>query len=177
MLLAALDQTIVGTAMPRIISELQGFEHYAWVTTAYLLTSTAVVPIVGKLSDLYGRKQLYLGGMLLFVLASAACAAANSMFLLILGRTIQGIGGAAILALTFTLIADLYPPEERFCPSCRMPQYGHVIGQRAGVPSDLQYPWHRGHSCPMRPSLSEAMKTLKQSGNGGGLSGCPIPAR
>ena len=71
LLLAALDQTIVGTAMPRIIAELQGFDHYAWVTTAYLLTSTAVVPIVGKLSDLYGRKLFLVGGTIFFVLASA----------------------------------------------------------------------------------------------------------
>src|SRR6187401_880892 len=70
LLLAALDQTIVGTAMPRVIAELQGFDHYAWVTTAYLLTSTAVVPIVGKLSDLYGRKGFLLGGIVAFLFAS-----------------------------------------------------------------------------------------------------------
>src|SRR6476620_11972007 len=73
LLLSALDQTIVGTAMPRIIAELQGFDHYAWVTTAYLLTSTAVVPIVGKLSDIYGRKLFLVGGSILFVAASALC--------------------------------------------------------------------------------------------------------
>src|SRR3954447_24173758 len=78
MLLAALDQTIVGTAMPRIIAELHGFEHYAWVTTAYLLTSTAGVPIFGKLSDLYGRKLFLLGGVALFIAASAACGAAQT---------------------------------------------------------------------------------------------------
>ena len=71
LLLAALDQTIVGTAMPRVVSELHGFEHYAWVTTAYLLTSTTVVPIVGKLSDLYGRRWFLLGGAAFFVLTSA----------------------------------------------------------------------------------------------------------
>src|ERR1700716_3205106 len=70
LLLAALDQTIVGTAMPRIVAELHGFEHYAWVTTAYLLTSTAVVPISGKLSDMYGRKIFLLGGALFFLFAS-----------------------------------------------------------------------------------------------------------
>src|SRR5215212_2623038 len=64
MFLGALDQTIVGTAMPRIIADLHGFEHYAWVTTAYMLTSTTVVPIVGKLSDLYGRRRFYLAGLL-----------------------------------------------------------------------------------------------------------------
>src|SRR5437763_12034792 len=71
LLLSALDQTIVGTAMPRIVAELQGFEHYAWVTTAYLLFSTAVVPIAGKLSDIYGRKPFLLGGVVVFLLSSA----------------------------------------------------------------------------------------------------------
>src|SRR5467141_2088725 len=73
LLLAALDQTIVGTAMPRIISQLNGFDRYPWVTTAYLLTSTIAVPIFAKLSDIYGRKWFFLGGSILFVLASALC--------------------------------------------------------------------------------------------------------
>src|SRR3954452_1865618 len=83
LLLAALDQTIVGTAMPRIVSELHGFEHYAWVTTAYLLTSTTVVPIVGKLGDLYGRKLFLLGGAAFFVHTSMLCGAAQDMTQLI----------------------------------------------------------------------------------------------
>src|SRR5215468_11549939 len=86
MLLAALDQTIVGTAMPRIVAELQGFEHYAWVTTAYMLTSTAGVPIFGKLSDLFGRKLFLLGGVALFVVASALCGAAQGMTDLVVFR-------------------------------------------------------------------------------------------
>src|SRR5437773_10614060 len=90
MLLAALDQTIVGTAMPRIIAELNGFEHYAWVTTAYLLTSTAVVPIFGKLSDLYGRKIFLLGSAAGFVLTSALCGVAQDMTQLIVFRGLQG---------------------------------------------------------------------------------------
>src|SRR5215212_916426 len=83
MLLAALDQTIVGTAMPRIVSELHGFEHYAWVTTAYLLTSTTVVPIAGKLSDMYGRKVFLLGSAAMFVLTSALCGLSQDMTQLI----------------------------------------------------------------------------------------------
>src|ERR671931_486729 len=86
LLLAALDQTIVGTAMPRIVAELHGFEHYAWVTTAYLLTSTTVVPISGKLSELYGRKIFLLGGSAFFVLTSALCGAAQDMTQLIVFR-------------------------------------------------------------------------------------------
>src|SRR5580765_8705808 len=96
MLLAALDQTIVGTARPRIISELQGFEHYAWVTTAYLLTSTAVVPIVGKLSDLYGRKLFLVGGTIFFLLASALCGLSQDMNRLIAFRGMQGLGGGVL---------------------------------------------------------------------------------
>src|SRR3954464_9390181 len=91
MLLAALDQTIVGTAMPRIVAELQGFQHYAWVTTAYLLTSTAVVPISGKLSDLYRRKMFLIGGAAMFVLTSALCGLSQDMTQLIVFRGLQGI--------------------------------------------------------------------------------------
>src|SRR5579863_9902727 len=86
LLLSALDQTIVGTAMPRIIADLQGFEHYAWVTTAYLLTSTAVVPISGKLSDLYGRKVFLIGSAAMFVLTSALCGLSQDMTQLIVFR-------------------------------------------------------------------------------------------
>ena len=100
LLLAALDKTIVGTAMPKIIAQLNGFERYAWVTTAYLLTSTIAVPIVGKLSDLFGRKWILLGGAVIFVAASALCGAAGNLPLpidgmnqLILFRGLQGIGG------------------------------------------------------------------------------------
>src|SRR4029077_14926092 len=79
LLLAALDQTIVGTAMPRIIAQLNGFDRYPWVTTAYLLTSTIAVPVFAKLSDMYGRKWLFLAGTILFVLASALCGASGQI--------------------------------------------------------------------------------------------------
>src|SRR4051794_4003119 len=83
LLLSALDSSIVGTAMPRIIADLGGLEHYAWVATSYLLTSTAAVPIFGKLSDIYGRKWFYAGGLILFMFASALCGLSQSMFQLI----------------------------------------------------------------------------------------------
>ena len=113
LLLAALDQTIVGTAMPRVIADLQGFDQYAWVTTAYLLTSTAVVPIAGKLSDLYGRRSFLIGSAVFFVLASALCGVAQSMTQLIVFRGLQGLGGGVLMAMVFTTISAIFPPARR----------------------------------------------------------------
>ncbi len=113
MLMAALDQTIVGTAMPRVIADLQGFEHYAGVLTAYMVASTVAVPITGKLSDLYGRKPFLMGGVALFILASAACGAAQSMNQLIAFRGVQGLAAGTTQAMAFTTIADLFPPARR----------------------------------------------------------------
>ena len=113
LLLSALDQTIVGTAMPRIIAELQGFDHYAWVTTAYLLSSTAVVPIVGKLSDIYGRKLFLIGGTTLFVLASALCGLSQNLTQLIVFRGLQGIGAGVLMSMVFTTISSIFPPASR----------------------------------------------------------------
>jgi EmrB/QacA subfamily drug resistance transporter len=121
LLLVAVDQTIVGTAMPRIIGQLNGFDRYPWVTTAYLLTSTIAVPIFAKLSDMYGRKGFLLGGNILFVVASAFCGAAgqiryfpgDGMTQLIVFRGIQGIGAGMAIALMFTIIGDLFAPAER----------------------------------------------------------------
>ena len=113
MLMGALDQTIVGTAMPRVIAELNGFEHYAAVTTVYMLSSTVVVPVVGKLSDLYGRKPFLLLGVLIFVLGSVLCGSATSMLQLVLFRGLQGIGGGFSQAMAFITIADLFPPAKR----------------------------------------------------------------
>lgn len=121
LLLVAVDQTIVGTAMPRIIMQLNGFDRYPWVTTAYLLTSTIAVPIFAKLSDMYGRKPFLLSGNIVFVLASALCGAAgeiphlpgDGMSQLILFRGIQGIGAGMAVALMFTIIGDIFAPAER----------------------------------------------------------------
>lgn len=113
MFFSALEQTIVGTAMPTIISELQGFEIFAWVTSAYMITSTIVVPIVGKLSDLYGRRILYLLGAIIFASGSALCATANSMEMLVVFRAIQGIGGGMLMPLSQTIIGDIFTAEQR----------------------------------------------------------------
>src|SRR5947199_771133 len=96
LLLAALDQTIVGTAMPRIVSQLNGLDYYAWVTTAYLVTSTVVVPIAGKLGDLFGRKPFLLLGMVGFVAASALCGLSQNMLELVLFRGLQGLFGGLL---------------------------------------------------------------------------------
>ena len=113
LLLSALDGTIVGTAMPRVVAELGGLEHYAWVATVYLLGSTAAVPIFGKLSDLYGRKWFYVGGLLLFMLASALCGLSQSMTQLIAFRGLQGVAGGILAANAFAIIGDIFPPKER----------------------------------------------------------------
>lgn len=121
LLLAALDQTIVGTAMPRIIAQLNGFNRYPWVTTAYLLTSTISVPIFAKLSDIYGRKWFFLSGSILFVFASALCGASgdmpwmpgDGMAQLIAFRGLQGVGAGIIVGLLFTIIGDVFAPAER----------------------------------------------------------------
>ena len=121
LLLAALDQTIVGTAEPRIIAQLSGFNRYPWVATAYLLTSTLSVPIFAKLSDIFGRKWFFLAGAAVFVFTSALCGASGKLtFLpfdgmnqLILFRGLQGIGAGMMLGLTFTIIGDIFSPAER----------------------------------------------------------------
>jgi EmrB/QacA subfamily drug resistance transporter len=113
MFMAALDATIVATAMPRIVADLNGFELYAAVTTVYLLATTVTVPIVGKLSDIYGRKPFLLAGITIFVGSSMLCGAAPSMRALVLFRALQGIGGGFSQAMAFTTIADLFPPSRR----------------------------------------------------------------
>ena len=113
MLLAALDQTIVGTAMPRVIAELNGLEHYAWVFTGYMLASTVSVPIYGKLSDIYGRRIFFVGGMLIFLLGSALSGISQNMTQLILFRAVQGLGAGAMMPIAMAIIGDIFPPAER----------------------------------------------------------------
>jgi EmrB/QacA subfamily drug resistance transporter len=113
LLLAALDQTIVGTAIPRIVAELNGLDRLAWVTTAYLVTSTTMTPIAGKLGDLFGRKPFLLAGMVGFVAASALCGLSQSMTELVIFRGIQGVFGGVLFATVFTVIGDLFPPSQR----------------------------------------------------------------
>jgi EmrB/QacA subfamily drug resistance transporter len=113
MMLAALDQSIVGTALPRIVSDLGGLNHLAWVVTAYLLTSTAVTPLWGKISDLYGRRIIFQTTIVIFLIGSALCGLAQNMPQLIAFRAIQGIGGGGLMAIAFAIIGDVIPARER----------------------------------------------------------------
>ena len=113
MSLGALEATVVSTAMPTVIAQLGGLAHYSWVFSAYLLTSTASVPIWGRLSDLYGRRRLFLAGIAIFLAGSAICGAAGSMTELIVFRAFQGLGAGAIIPLSMTIVGELYSIEER----------------------------------------------------------------
>jgi EmrB/QacA subfamily drug resistance transporter len=111
--LAALDTTVVGTAMPTIIGKLGGISLYSWVFSAYLLTSTTTVPVYGKLADLYGRKPVFLVGVAIFLAGSVLCGLSQSMVQLVIFRAVQGIGAGAVLPVTMTIIGDLFSIQER----------------------------------------------------------------
>lgn len=113
LLVAASNQTVVSTALPRIVADLHGLNLLSWVFASYMLTSTTAVPIAGKLSDMFGRKPFFLGGIVLFLAASAAAGASQTMVQLIVLRGIQGFGGGMLMSSAFTVIADLFPPAER----------------------------------------------------------------
>ncbi|MFM1968275.1 MAG: hypothetical protein RL590_1132, partial [Actinomycetota bacterium] len=113
LLLAALDQTIVSTALKSIVEEFNGLNHYTWVVTAYLLTSTASTPLYGKISDLYGRRPVYQFSIIVFLIGSFLAGASTSMEQLIVTRAIQGIGAGGLMGLTFVIVGDIVSPRER----------------------------------------------------------------
>ena len=113
MMLAAIDQTIVATALPSVVADLGGFGQFAWVFTAYMLAATTSIPIMGKLSDLYGRKWVLSGGVLLFLVGSALCGSAQDMFQLVMFRGIQGLGAGSIIANSYAVVGDVFPPAQR----------------------------------------------------------------
>ena len=112
-LLAAIDQTIVATALPRVVADLGGFDQFAWVFTSYMLASTISIPIMGKLSDVYGRKWVLVVGVLIFLVGSALCGNAQNMIQLILFRGIQGLGAGSIIANAYAVMGDVFPPAQR----------------------------------------------------------------
>jgi EmrB/QacA subfamily drug resistance transporter len=113
MFLSSLDQTIVSTAMPRIITDLGGFSHYTWITTIYIITSAVTIPVAGKLIDMYGRKPFYIAGLIIFISSSFACGLSDTMTQLVIFRGVQGIGGGTMMANAITVMGDLFPPIER----------------------------------------------------------------
>ncbi|WP_272896850.1 MFS transporter [Nesterenkonia sp. PF2B19] len=123
MLMASLGQTVLATALPTIVGELHGVEHMAWVITAFILSSTIMMPVYGKLGDMFGRKPLFLVAISIFVLGSAVAGAAQSMDVLIAARVVQGIGGGGLMILSQATIADVVPARER----------GRYMGVMGGV--------------------------------------------
>jgi MFS family permease len=113
MLLAALDQTIVATALPTVVSDLGGAGHQSWVVTSYLLASTIVTAVVGKLGDMFGRKVVFQGSVLFFLAGSVLCGLAGSMTMLVAARALQGIGGGAIMVTAMAVIGEVIPLRER----------------------------------------------------------------
>src|SRR5438067_9254087 len=112
-LLAALDQTIVGTALPTIVGKLGGLSHYSWVVTGYLLASTASTPLYGKVSDLYGRRPILIFAISTFLVGSLLAGASQNMTELILTRAVQGLGAGGLMTLAFTIVSDVMAPRER----------------------------------------------------------------
>src|SRR3954447_17424037 len=113
MLLASLDQTIVSTALPTIVGDLGGLEHISWVVVSYLLATTAVTPLYGKLGDLYGRRLVFMVAITIFLIGSVLCGFAGSMFALIMFRAFQGLGGGGLIVTAQAIIADIVPPRDR----------------------------------------------------------------
>ena len=113
MFLSIFSQTIVATAMPRIIADLGGFDRYTWPTTAYLVATAVAVPIIGRLSDIHGRRVFLIVGLVMFTLCSIPAGLSQSMTQLVASRVLQGIGGGLIVASSFAAAADLFPPQDR----------------------------------------------------------------
>lgn len=143
---AALDSTVVGTAMPTIIGQLGGISAYAWVFSAYLLASTTTVPLYSKLADIHGRKPVFLLGLTLFVVGSALCGLASSMWMLVAFRTIQGLGAGAVQPISFTIAGDIFEPRQR----ARMQGFfsgiwgvSAIVGPALGglITSTVGWPW------------------------------------
>lgn len=128
MLVASLSQTIVGPGMPRIVADLGGLEHYSWIATAAMLTSAVAVPIVGKLSDLFGRRSFYIGGLAVFMLGTLIAGLTQSFWMLVAARAVQGLGMGTLLPLSQTIIGDIIPPRQRG-------KYQGIMGAVFGVSS------------------------------------------
>jgi predicted MFS family arabinose efflux permease len=159
MLLGALDQTIVATALPTIGRELNDVQHLSWVVTAYLLTATAVTPLYGKLSDIHGRRLMLLVSIGVFLVGSIACALARDIFVLIGARALQGLGGGGLLSLGMTIIGDVIAPRERgryhikpTSPRSSSPRRSPAPCSAACLPNICTGPSSSGSTCRSAPS-------------------------
>lgn len=145
LLLAALDQTIVSTALPTIVADLGGLDHLSWVFTAYILTSTIVAPLYGKLGDLYGRRLMVFVSVALFLIGSGLCAVSSSMTMLILSRAVQGLGGGGLFVLALSVVADVIAPKDRGKVQgvfAAVFSLSSIIGPLAGGWFVEQFSWH-----------------------------------
>ena len=122
LLLAALDQTIVSTALPRIVSDLGGLSQYSWVFTAYMLATTVTVPLYGKLGDKYGRRPLFLGAIVIFLVGSALCGLAKNMTELVVFRAVQGLGAGGLFPLALATVGEIVPPRDRDATGDQLPR-------------------------------------------------------
>ena len=113
LLVAAFDYSIMATAMPKVINSLHGIEYYVWPFTSYMLSSTISIILFGKLSDIYGRKNILIAGIITFVITSVMCGFATNMFQLIVFRGLQGIGGGILISLPFIVVGEIFRPRER----------------------------------------------------------------
>ncbi len=149
MFVASLSQTIVGPpAMPpRIVAELGGVEHYSWIATAAMLVSAVAVPIVGKLSDLYGRRWFYLGGLAVFMIGSILAGLSQGFWFLVFARAVQGLGMGTLMPLSQTIIGDIIPPRQRG-------KYQGIMGAVFGVTSVVGPPHRRHHHRQLRLALA-----------------------
>jgi EmrB/QacA subfamily drug resistance transporter len=146
MFLASLDGTVVATAMPTVIGDLHGLDHYAWVFTAYLLAEIATIPLWGRFADMFGRKTIFLIGLVLFLVGSMLCGASGSMLELVLFRALQGVGAGCVLPVAQTIVADLYTMEQRPKISVMFSVvfgFGSIIGPLIGgfITEHLSWRW------------------------------------
>ena len=132
MLAGSLEQTIVATALPTIVGDLGGVDRMLWVTTAYVLTATIVMPIYGKLGDLIGRKWIFVGALVLFTVGSVVCGISFDMTQMIAGRAVQGLGGGGLMVLSQAIVADVIPARKR-------PLYMNIMGIAWAVPMPVSY--------------------------------------
>jgi len=184
--LGVLDQSIVSTALPRIVSDLGGIAQLTWVVTAYILTSTAVMPLYGKASDEYGRKPMVYVAILTFLAGSALCGAAQNLTQLILFRALQGLGAGGLAPLTQTIIGDLVPPSRRgrsqgmIAAVFAVCSVARRAGRRGRLRGNIRSPIARGGGQPVSRCLSPCHRADLRGGSlrcGHGAGGSALPAR